>query len=186
MSSLGDEYYDIDAILAEHEKVPGRFNDSVGAELNLTGEGVAVPSGTKVELPYWLAESLVEFYQRDETLFDMETPRIYNNRVRNAIIAGPTSVDTRRIHPYFHRLGIKFVQKFEQEQLAQVLKLSFRKRLYMILDHAQTVLNTDSSHFTRKLDETERQLFRLAHDSAMAMKSWQSGSKPLLQSAVSY
>jgi hypothetical protein len=74
MSSLGDEYYDIDSILAEHEvrhsgisgwqykmilmvrlvlmwfaldipwsqKVPGRFNDSVGAELNLTGEGVAV------------------------------------------------------------------------------------------------------------------------------------------------
>jgi hypothetical protein len=83
----------------------------------------------------------------------------------------------------------------------------------MILDHAQTVLNTDSSHFTRKLDETERQrmyygivkgwngirirgltncykkkflVFKLAHDSAMAMKSWQSGSKPLLQSAVSY
>lgn len=60
----------------------------------------------------------------------METPRIYNNRVRNAIIAGPTSVDTRRIHPYFHRLGIKFVQKFEQEQLAQVLKLASRNRAF--------------------------------------------------------
>ncbi|KAG2177524.1 hypothetical protein INT44_008035 [Umbelopsis vinacea] len=174
------------------QKVPGRFNDSVGAELNLTGEGVAVPSGTKVELPYWLAESLVEFYQRDETLFDMETPRIYNNRVRNAIIAGPTSVDTRRIHPYFHRLGIKFVQKFEQEQLAQVLKLAsiytqFSMRCDMFANMSPLTLLISRGNWTRQNDNVcTVALFRLAHDSAMAMKSWQSGSKPLLQSAVSY
>ncbi|GAB5590800.1 hypothetical protein Unana1_05700 [Umbelopsis nana] len=181
MGSLGDEYYDIDSILAEHEKVPGSFTEDVGAELNLTGEGIEIARGTKVELPYWLAESLMDF----QRLFIMETPRIYNNRVRNALIAGPTSVDTRRIHPYFHRLGLKFVQSFIQKQLTFVLQMSFTQRLYMILDHAQTSLNTDSSHFTRKLDETERYLFKLAHDSATAMKNWQSGAKNLLQPSVS-
>jgi GINS complex subunit 3 len=71
----------------------------------------------------------------------METPRIYNNRVRNAIIAGPTSVDTRRIHPYFHRLGIKFVQKFEQEQLAQVLKLASRHRALSTMHTVRPIAN---------------------------------------------
>jgi hypothetical protein len=56
-------------------------------------------------------------------LFAVEMPRIYNNRVRNAVLAGPTSLDTRRIHPYFNRLGSMFARNFVQEQLIIILKM---------------------------------------------------------------
>lgn len=56
---------------------------------------------------------------------------------------------------------------------------TFKKRAAEIADHAHNPRGAmgEGADFLRGLDETERQLFRAAHDSGKAMKEWMANSK---------
>ncbi|KAJ3315774.1 DNA replication protein, partial [Blyttiomyces sp. JEL0837] len=55
----GDEYWDLDAILADHQKVPSFFLADVPGYGFLEGNHEEnLSRNTRVELPYWLAEFL--------------------------------------------------------------------------------------------------------------------------------
>jgi GINS complex subunit 3 len=56
---------------------------------------------------------------------------------------------------------------------------TFKKRAAEIADHAHNPRGAtgDGVDFLRGLDETERQLFRAAHDSVKAIKQWMANSK---------
>lgn len=58
---------------------------------------------------------------------------------------------------------------------------TFKKRAAEIADHAHNPRGAmgDGVDFLRGLDETERRLFRAAHDSAKAMKQWMANTKQI-------
>jgi len=56
---------------------------------------------------------------------------------------------------------------------------TFKKRAMEIADHAHNPQGAlgDGAEFLRGLDETERQLFRVAHDSAKEIRLWAGETK---------
>ncbi|KAG1471898.1 hypothetical protein G6F56_001848 [Rhizopus delemar] len=118
-----DDYYNIDNILAEHTKVPCTVLCDFDQKANLSGDDVAVPRNTRVELPYWIAKPLAQYTTpRRENLIVIEMPKTYGTKVRNMLVASPESVDFRSLGPYFYEFGVKLVTFIEDQELPGVLQ----------------------------------------------------------------
>ncbi|KAH0537253.1 DNA replication protein [Glutinoglossum americanum] len=169
-------YYDIDAILTDAQKVPCTFELEVPGLGYLDGNsGGDMKKGTRVELPLWLGEMLAVSRQLGTSpLVTLDLPTALSPRVINALKADPRTVDLRSLAPHFYDLGARILELFEEEEMVEVLSETFKKRAAEIADHAHNPRGAlgESADFLRGLDETERQLFRAAHDSAKSMKSW--------------
>ncbi|KAI9725856.1 MAG: DNA replication protein [Chrysothrix sp. TS-e1954] len=183
-------YYDIDAILTDAQKVPCTFDLNVPGLGYLEGNiGADIKQGAKIELPLWLAEMLAVRYEDPTKLspqsigsspmatIDMPSP--LSQRVLNALKADPKSVDLRAQAPHFYSLGARMLELFEEDEMADVLTETFKKRAIGIADHAHNPRGAlgEGADFMRSLDETERQLFRAAHDSAKATRTWMTDVK---------
>jgi GINS complex subunit 3 len=118
-------------------------------------------------------------------MVSLDFPAALSQRVINALKADPNTVDLRAQAPHFYALGSRILELFEEEEIVDVLLevrepyllidiCAFRKRAADIADHAHNPRGAlgEGADFLRGLDETERQLFRSAHDSAKAMKNW--------------
>lgn len=169
-------YYDLNAILTDAQKVPCTFELQVPGLGYLSGDaGAAVEKGTKVELPLWLGEMLaVSKPTGDESLASMDMPSALNQRVMNALKADPKSVELRSQAQHFYTLGARMLELFEDEEVVEVLTETFKQRSVEIADKASNTRNVQNSgnEFVLGLDETERQLFRAAHDGGNAVKRW--------------
>ena len=126
----------------------------------------------------------------------LDPPPALSQRVINALKADPKTVDLRAQATHFYALGARILELFEEDGLADVLievrstffrriisevrelltwqTQTFKKRAAGIADHAHNPRGAlgEGVEFLRGLDETERQLFRAAHDSAKATKAW--------------
>ncbi|KAI9654416.1 MAG: DNA replication protein [Alyxoria varia] len=136
-----------------------------------------IKQGTKVELPLWLAEMLaVSQSIGSSPMATIDMPSALSTRVLNALKADPRTVDLRAQAPHFYSLGVRMLELFEEDEMAEVLAATLRKRAAEIHDHANNPrggLGGDGgTEFLRGLDETERQLFRAAHDSSKATRTW--------------
>ncbi|OTA32979.1 hypothetical protein BTJ68_07190 [Hortaea werneckii EXF-2000] len=79
--------------------------------------------------------------------------------------------------PWFYGLGERMLELFEDEEVGEVLLETFKQRALEIADKSQNTRAAmsqagDSADFMSGLDETERQLFRAAHDGSNAVKKW--------------
>ncbi|KAJ3139527.1 DNA replication protein [Geranomyces variabilis] len=156
----GDEYWNLDAILAEQQKIPCYFRSNVPGYGSLEGNHeVDLSADVKVELPFWLAEPLTSI-----DCIDLVVPPCFSRRVRNDLNASPTSVNLNRLCAYYYRFGVMVMNLLDDEWLPTVLSQAFKSRLPIIMDYAQTSrMRNDRSEFTGSLDETEREsmiLFR--------------------------
>ncbi|KAI9841622.1 MAG: DNA replication protein [Thelocarpon superellum] len=146
-------YYDIDAILTDAQ----------------------LKRGSKVELPIWLAEMLAVGQRMGTSpLVTLDLPSALSQRVMNALQADPRTVDLRSLATHFYSLGARMLELFEEEEMGDILSDTFKARAAEIADHAHNPRGAlgEGADFLRGLDETERQLFRAAHDSAKAMRTW--------------
>ena len=146
--------------------------------------GHTLKSGTGVDLPLWLSEMLaVSSPSSAKSLVTLDLPPSLSPRVMNALKADAKSVDLRAQAQYFYSLGMRLLELFEEEEVCDVLMATWRKRAEEISDHASTsaaggkgagggVGSGDAVEFLRGLDESERALFRAAHDSGKAMRLW--------------
>ncbi|GAT25881.1 GINS complex subunit Psf3 [Aspergillus luchuensis] len=93
----------------------------------------------------------------------------------NALKADPRTVDLRSLAPHFYSLSERILELFEEEELVE----TFKKRSAVIADHAHNPQGAlgQGADFLRGLDETERQLFRVAHDSAKDTRVWAGEAK---------
>ncbi|PGH11664.1 DNA replication complex GINS protein psf3 [Polytolypa hystricis UAMH7299] len=169
-------YYDINAILTDAQKLPCTFEIDVPGLGYLEGNtGEDVKRGTRIDLPLWLGEMLaVGARSGSNPLVTLDLPPALSEKVMNALKADPRTVDLRSLAPHFYRLGVRILQLFEEEEMVDILTDTFKKRAMEIADHAHNTRGAlgDGVEFLRGLDETERQLFRAAHDSGKKMRVW--------------
>ncbi|KAF4312465.1 DNA replication complex GINS protein PSF3 [Botryosphaeria dothidea] len=169
-------YYDIDAILTDSQKVPCTFELTVPGLGYLDGNaGQDMKQGTKVELPLWLGEMLaVSAPAANTSMATLDLPVALSARVMNALKADPRMVDLRALAPHFYALGARMLELFEEEEMGEILADSFKSRAKVIADQAHNPRGAlgEGADFMRGLDENERQLFRAAHDSAKAVRTW--------------
>lgn len=171
-------YYDVDAILTDAQKLPCTFELEIPGLGYLDGnEGGSVKAGAKVDLPLWLGVMLAVSSGTQlggQPLVTLDFPAPLQQRVVNALKADPKTVDLRAQAPQYYSLGAKILDLFEDEDVADVLIETFKKRAADIADHAHNHRGAlgEGADFLRGLDETERQLFRAGHDSAKAVREW--------------
>ncbi|QIW98700.1 hypothetical protein AMS68_004218 [Peltaster fructicola] len=174
-------YYDLNSILTDAQKVPCTFELSVPGLGYLGGNtGADVDQGNKLELPLWLGEMLaVSKPTGDTSLASMDMPAALGQRVINALKADPKSVQLRAQAQHFYALGARMLELFEDDEVVEVLIDTFKKRTAEIADKASNTRNvqSDGNDFVMGLDETERQLFRAAHDGGHAVKKWFEASR---------
>ncbi|KAF2431693.1 DNA replication complex GINS protein PSF3 [Tothia fuscella] len=169
-------YYSINAILTDSQKLPCTFDLTVPHLGYLEGNpGAPIKSGTKLELPLWLAEMLaVSNNGSGSTVLTLDMPPALSGRVLNALKADPKTLDLRSLAPHFYGLGSRMLELFEEDEVGEVLGETFKKRAKEIADHAHNPRGAlgEGAEFLRGLDEEERQLFRAAHESAKAVRTW--------------
>jgi len=116
--------------------------------------------------------------QRLGTLSDVITldlPSALSPRIQNALKADPRTVELRAQATHFYGLGERVLGLFGEEVLADVLINTYKLRAAEIADLAhnpQGAIGGEAGAFLRGLDEEERQLFRVAHESSKAMKTY--------------
>lgn len=116
-------YYSPDAILTESQKAPCTFELTV-PQLAPLNNGSVVDSGTKLELPLWLAEMLAVSKPAGPSsgsLATLDMPATLGPRVMNALRADPKSVDVRAQAQRFYGLGERMLDLFEDEELGEVI-----------------------------------------------------------------
>ncbi|KXS12615.1 GINS complex, Psf3 component [Gonapodya prolifera JEL478] len=191
----GEEYWDIDAILAEQQKVAcyvksdvphfgylagskshmvggARYGDAVTPLANPETENISqqLPKGSRVEVPFWLASQLAL-----NQLVDIEVPRCFGTRARNDLKASPTAVDLNLLCPYFYAFGCSIFNLVIDRTLNKVLATTFTQRMQRVMDYTQSSIlggaamaaSAEQDRFLRTLEEEEKELHRLGVHSAL-------------------
>ncbi|KAK5256449.1 DNA replication protein, partial [Exophiala xenobiotica] len=95
-------------------------------------------------------------------------------RVINALKANPRTVDLRAQAPHYYALGARIMELFEDQAVLDTLLDTFKSRASEIADQAHNPRGAlgDGADFLRGLEESERQLFKAAHEGPKAVKAW--------------
>ena len=119
---MASKYYDPDAILTEAQKAPCTFELAV-PELSALNAGSKVETGTKLDLPLWMAEMLAMSKPAgpSSSLASMDVPSALGPKVMAALAAGPKSVDIRAQAQWFYGMGERTLALFDDEELTEVL-----------------------------------------------------------------
>lgn len=179
LESGSSDYWDLDCILAEQQKVPSFFKDKVPGlgflEGNLERD---LHENSRVDIPFWLAQPLAM-----KGYIDMELPSCFGERIRNDLDASALSVNVKQLSSYFYQLGTYIVQltgNTPELNLTDVLTNTLINRISAIIDHAETAKSsnrTDQSKFLLGLDETEKNIYKLAKGSMSTMDLWHTKRK---------
>ncbi|EFJ34948.1 hypothetical protein SELMODRAFT_81450 [Selaginella moellendorffii] len=162
-------YFDLDDILAEEEPVGVQFRVAAAGVgiLDPSAEENQVEVGSKVELPFWLAQEL--WYSQAVSL---KLPNFYNERIRKEVKADPGCVDLRSRCPYFYELGCKLVPLAQDATLGSFLMFSLRGRYRDLLCKSHTAAGTVTPKFLARLTREETRLFEAGAESMKAFRKW--------------
>ncbi|KAF8974775.1 hypothetical protein BDZ97DRAFT_1775331 [Flammula alnicola] len=179
------DYFSIEAILAENQKIQCTFKHEIPGMGHLGGgseRDIAMLS--KIQIPIWLAYTMI---YSDWAEFNIPAP--FGSRVRNALKAEACSVRLSNLvgaGGLWYGFGKTIMDILSDEQaneMSEMLTKAFRDRLVEVIDQAQHFAtlgqagtggssgNTAQS-FREGLDTTERELFSLAQESTKRTKHW--------------
>jgi len=179
------DYFSIEAILAENQKIQCTFKHNITGMGHLGGgteRDIAMSS--KIQLPLWLAYTVI---YSDWADFNIPTP--FGSRVRNALKAEACSVRLSNLvgaGGFWYGFGKTIMEILSEDQanaMSEMLTKAFEHRLLEIVDQAQHFAalgqagaggssGNSSQMFREGLDATERELFALAQESAKRTKNW--------------
>lgn len=169
-------YYDLDSILADGERIPCRFNMSVPGLGYLEGNpGKPIDQGTKIELPLWLAEILAicELSHESQLSFiDLSEPEFMSPKVTNAVKTGPTSIDLHKLLGHYYTLAEKWCTFFSEPQLIETIMFMFKERAAHINNYASNTNKQMNNNFLYTLDEFEKYLYKLTSEANREMRKW--------------
>ncbi|KAF9263595.1 GINS complex, Psf3 component [Marasmius fiardii PR-910] len=181
-----NDYFSIDAILAENQKLQLTFTQSIPDMGHLGGgsENDITPN-TKRQIPVWMVYPIVY-----SGYADFNIPQPFSPKVRNALRAEPRSVRLSNLVGAgglwygFGRTIMEILSDEQGKEMSEMLTSTFKGRLVEVIDQAQHFAalgpvgggggpTGDSAQaFREGLDVTERELFTLAQGSAKRMKKW--------------
>ena len=101
-------YFDLNDIKACHEKVPCTFETQVRnlGFLDHGSDTEHLETGTKMELPYWLAKELCAKQRR---IVSVDLPKVYREAYRQILEADAIAVDLNKLERYFYSFGGKLL-----------------------------------------------------------------------------
>ncbi|XP_068722499.1 DNA replication complex GINS protein PSF3-like [Montipora capricornis] len=171
------DYFDLDDIIATQGRIPSTLEVQIYnlGFLDPSSEGNDLQSGTKLELPFWLAKELCN---RRRKIVSVEIPRAYKDGYREIFKADASVVDLHRLGPYFYEYGTKLLHfDFEENsQMASSLQETFIKRFRKIMDSSQHSAHQDATFLTSKLDHIERQVFTAGRKGVQDFLQWEAGN----------
>jgi len=163
-------YYDVDAILAEEERVPVVFRtESKGlGGLSAASLTVDLDAGSRVDLPLWLAPALAE-----RLWVSIKAPKCFAKRFRNFLLSDPTVVNLREKSPNYYETGRRLVAFVDgNQQLHSALVKTLAVRYKEILDRSQHSRNEDLSKVTAGMTELEKKLFYAGYNGKDELFHW--------------
>lgn len=170
------DFFNLGDILASQQRIPCQFEQAVYrlGFLDSQTQGEHIESGTKMELPLWLARALGG---RRRNIIKVDLPKQYREQQRDILRADANVVDLYKQGPYFYSMGVKllFFDHLERSELAKCLLETFLNRFRRIMDTAHHAFSSDITPLTSRLDETERLLFNIGQRSVVAMEKWERG-----------
>ncbi|GBE79156.1 GINS complex Psf3 component [Sparassis latifolia] len=195
---MDDDYYSVESILAENQKVQCTFKVDIPDMGHLDGGNERdIKALSKAQIPMWMAYILIYSDHADFTI-----PPPFSSRVRNALKAEPCSVRLASLVGQagmwygFGRMIMRLLDDMSAQEISNVLVKTFQARLSEIVDQAQHFASihaaaaasegsgairiggdTVTIGFREGLDVTERELFVLAQESARRMKRWYESSE---------
>ena len=145
-----EDYFSVDDILASQLKVPCCLELPVYrlGFLNPNSSEEHLETGTKLELPYWLARVLCS---RRRQIVSVELPKQYREAQRHILRADANVVDLYKLGPYYYSLGAKllYFEHPERVQLSKSLLEVFLNRFRKIMDFSQNAFRQDTTPLTR-------------------------------------
>ncbi|RPD61986.1 GINS complex, Psf3 component [Lentinus tigrinus ALCF2SS1-7] len=188
---MEDDYYSIESILAENQKIQCTFKTDVPDMGHLDGGKTGdIKALSKVQLPLWMVYILIYSDYADFTI-----PPPFAARVRNALNAEAKSVRLSALVGQgglwygFGRMIMRLLNDIPAAELSKVLTDTFHKRLPEVIDQAQHFASLQGTiggssrggdaivaAFREGMDGTERELFQLAQESAKRTKLWYEAS----------
>ncbi|KAL4241356.1 DNA replication complex GINS protein PSF3 [Abortiporus biennis] len=181
---MDDEYYSVEAILAENQKIQCQFKLEVKDMGHLEGGNEQhIKPLSKIQVPMWMAYILIY-----SDYADFNIPPAFSARVRNALNAEPRSVKLANLVGQggvwysFGKMIMKMLNDEPANEMSRLLVKTFRSRLSEVIDQAQHFASINAATsaaggdgsigFREGLDGTERELFALAQESTRMMKKW--------------
>ncbi|KAL7420050.1 DNA replication protein [Cryptotrichosporon argae] len=184
---MDDDYYSLNAILADNHKLACTFElDVPGLGYLEGGTEPDLPAGAKVELPLWLAQTL---FHNGLVTFTLPTP--YSARVKAALRASAPALRLSSLvgaNGWWYRFGRRIADLHEEERDAQLamLREAFSNRLPPLQDLAAHHASSDHSipeggagtgeAFKEGMEGDERELWAIGQDSGRAVKAWYDSS----------
>ncbi|CCH43265.1 DNA replication complex GINS protein [Wickerhamomyces ciferrii] len=152
-------YYDLDDIISD-----GQVSCSL------------IAKDTKLELPIWIAEILAICSVSDDSssfFIEMIQPEAIGSKVMNAIKTSPTSIDIHSISQHYYSLVEKWGKLYTDKKLVDVVQQMLKERSEEINNHAQSLRGAQQeTSFLYTLDEFEKQLYKISHESHKNLKKW--------------
>ncbi|KAJ7638615.1 hypothetical protein FB45DRAFT_406944 [Roridomyces roridus] len=182
---MEEDYFSIDAILAENQKIACRFTIDIPDMGHLGGGGERdITRASTLQLPVWLVYTIVL-----SNWADMIMPPAFGSKVRNALKAEPCSVRLASLVGAgglwygFGKTILEMLADEGKQEMSNLLTNTFRKRLVEVIDQAQHFAalgpaggvgptGDSAQSFREGLDATERELFALAQEGSKRMKRW--------------
>ncbi|XP_041984892.1 DNA replication complex GINS protein PSF3 [Aricia agestis] len=169
-------YLSITDILVTSEKVPCKFLHDLPKMgfLDPSAAEEDLKSGTSLEVPLWLAESLCS---RRPPLLSIDLPKIYKETYREILNADACTVDMHKMNQHFYELGC-YIAKYDiKGEVANTLIDTFRQRFRMIMSAS---VSTDTVNALQPLSKSERERTDAAMVTEKALCDWlKKGSCPL-------
>ncbi|XP_060644196.2 DNA replication complex GINS protein PSF3 [Anolis sagrei] len=175
---LGPEesFLSLPDLLMSHERMPCRAQAALPRLALALGKAPldALPEGTKLELPLWLAKGL---YDNKQRIISVELPAVYKESWRTVFSADANVVDLHKLGPYYYAFGSQMLNfdSPENAELAQTILQTFISRFRRIMDSSQNAFNEDTSALVARLDEMERGLFRAGQKGLNDFQGWEMG-----------
>eukprot|EP00093_Oithona_nana_P003644 03644.XXX_15937_16542_1 [CDS] Oithona nana genome sequencing. len=171
--SYTPDYFSLNDILAEQERVPVVTNDDL-PKLGFLDPSTALRSGTlpkdtKLEIPLWMAKSL-----KSRSRAQIMMPHNFTDRKRQMVSADPDAVNLHTFGPNYYESGRHLMNlgTSESEDIGKLLVETLTKRFRRIMDSSSNSAECDMLTKTERLDNLERLLYEQGQKSMKLQESW--------------
>lgn len=178
---MDQNYMSIDDILMSSERISSVFVVPVKGLgfLNPGSNKKDIETGTKMDLPLWMALSLGH-HRKNFIRYDYT--KSYKATYREILKADASIVDLHKLSPYFYAFGQQLLSLNHSEStlVASSLLSTFSERFRKIMDWSGNAFSHDYNERQVHLDEVERKLFALGQKSLQSFQRWEIGESRCL------